>query len=87
MALSIPGPAAVSYIVFASIVSQVAAKLGDTTHVTWVTGSFAVASAISFFIAGKLSDVFGRRWPMLLGNIISLAGAVCVTTLALCYLS
>lgn len=46
-----------------------------------MAGGYAVASSVSFSIAGKLSDIFGRRYIMLVGNLVSLVGAVSGTVI------
>ncbi len=44
------------------ILQQIGQTLGDTDNILWIPGGWSVASAVSFAIAGGLSDIFGRRW-------------------------
>ena len=52
---------------------------GSTSNIQWVTSAYTIASALSFTIAGSLSDIFGRRYVIIAGEIISILGAVSVT--------
>jgi hypothetical protein len=61
---------------FSSVVSQIANELGDPKDLSWPISGFSVAGAVSFSIAGSLSDIFGRRVVILSGNILMTAGTV-----------
>lgn len=58
------------------ILHQIGQELGDTDNILWIPGGWSVASAVSFSIAGSLSDIFGRRWVLLSGQLLTLVGAV-----------
>lgn len=60
----------------ASVIVPIGTALGDTTNITWMVGAWSIASSIFFSLAGSLSDVFGRRWLIIAGNVVSLVGAV-----------
>lgn len=59
------------------ILEQIGASLGDTANIVWIPGGWSVASAVSFSIAGGFSDIFGRRYVLISGQVIVLLGAVC----------
>ncbi|HWB73786.1 MAG TPA: MDR family MFS transporter [Nannocystaceae bacterium] len=42
----------------------------------WITTAYLVASTVFVPIAGKLSDLYGRRWALLAGMIVFLAGSL-----------
>lgn len=50
--------------------------LGGTTEYAWVIGAWSLASAVSFAIAGPLSDIFGRKTPILFGQFLVTIGCV-----------
>jgi MFS family permease len=58
------------------ILQQIGQQLGDTENIIWIPGGWSVASAVAFSIAGGLSDVFGRRWVLMAGQLFTLIGGV-----------
>ncbi len=58
------------------ILEQIGMTLGDTDNILWIPGGWSVASAVSFSIAGGLSDIFGRRWVLMFGQFLTLIGGV-----------
>lgn len=65
------------------ILQQIGQQLGDTDNIIWIPGGWSVASAVAFAIAGALSDIFGRRWVLMSGQVLTLVGGVCVSPPAL----
>lgn len=61
------------------IITQLGTALGDTTDITWIISGWSVANAVSFSIAGNFSDVFGRRYVVLLGQALTIVGSVSTT--------
>jgi hypothetical protein len=49
---------------------------GTTTYIGWIPSGWAVASSVSFAIAGQFSDIFGRRYVMLFGQLLVVIGMV-----------
>lgn len=41
-------------------------------------GGWSIASSVSFSIAGSLSDIFGRRYTIVSGEILAIIGSVCL---------
>lgn len=58
------------------ILQQIGLTLGDTENILWIPGGWSVASAVSFSIAGGLSDIFGRRYVLIFGQVLTLIGGV-----------
>lgn len=58
------------------ILHHIGEALGDTQNILWIPGGWSVASAVSFSIAGRLSDIFGRRWVLISGQVLTLVGSV-----------
>lgn len=59
-----------------SLLAQIGVSLNDTEHISWIPTGWSVASAVSFAIAGGLSDIFGRRNVLLSGQLVVLVGSV-----------
>ena len=57
---------------------------GSTDQVNWVLSGWAIAATVSVTAIGKLSDIFGRRWLMLIGNAFVLLGSVGATPVFSC---
>jgi hypothetical protein len=49
---------------------------GTTLNISWIPSGWAVASSVSFAIAGQFSDIFGRRYVMLFGQLLVVIGHV-----------
>ncbi|KAH7024445.1 fungal trichothecene efflux pump [Microdochium trichocladiopsis] len=67
---------ATAFIMPAQILQQIGMALGDTDNIAWIPGGWSIGSAVSFSIAGGMSDIFGRRWVLLCGQAIILVGAI-----------
>ncbi|KAH8593865.1 major facilitator superfamily transporter [Bisporella sp. PMI_857] len=78
MSLSFGPPIGLGVVTYASVIFPITNALGDTGAITWATGSWGLASAVSLGLTGPLSDVFGRRWPVLIGQALAIVGcSVC----------
>lgn len=67
---------ACGYVLVNGILNPIGTALGDAENTVWIAGGWSVASAVSFSIAGGWSDILGRRWVVLSGQVITLIGAV-----------
>lgn len=76
MAMSYVPAVSMVLVLPAGILEQIGSSLGDTANIVWIPGAWSVASAVSFSIAGGLSDIFGRRYVLIWGQFIVLLGAV-----------
>lgn len=74
---------ATAFVMPAQILQQIGMALGDTENIAWIPGGWSIGAAVSFSIAGGMSDIFGRRWILLSGQFIILAGAVSLPQRAL----
>jgi len=55
---------------------KIIASIGGFEHIAWVFTSYMLASVVMIPLAGKLSDLYGRRIVFLSGMIVFLAGSV-----------
>jgi MFS family permease len=84
---------ATAFLMPTQILQQIGMALGDTDNIAWIPGGWSIGAAVSFSVAGGLSDVFGRRWVLLSGQTIILVGAVSshiqnmLTTISFSYLT
>ncbi|KAI1620443.1 fungal trichothecene efflux pump [Exophiala viscosa] len=61
---------------FSTIETQIATQFGSPGGGTWITSVYTLAGAISFMICGANSDLFGRRYFILCGNVLVFIGAI-----------
>lgn len=85
MGLSTVAPISCGYIVIASILTNIGLDLDDSVDTGWILSSWSITSSVSFSLAGSLSDIYGRRNVILLGELISLIGSVCFPILPLLF--
>lgn len=58
------------------IQNQIAAELGDVTQGTWITAVYNLGAVVAFLVCGPNSDLFGRRWFIIFGNILVVVGGI-----------
>jgi EmrB/QacA subfamily drug resistance transporter len=62
--------------VVSTAMPRIIADLGGFSHYTWVATAYMVTSTVMTPIAGKLSDMYGRKYMYLIGISIFLTGSV-----------
>ncbi|ETN36195.1 uncharacterized protein HMPREF1541_08472 [Cyphellophora europaea CBS 101466] len=73
-------PISCGFVLVTGILVPIGVELGDTANISWIVGGWSIASSISFSVAGALSDIFGRRWTIVLGEVISILGSIVACT-------
>jgi MFS family permease len=63
-----------------ALLSYLNAELGPDPTYTWITTSWNLGGAIFVTIAGRLSDIFGRRYFFMSGAIILIIGSIVSAT-------
>lgn len=63
-----------SFVLPAAILLTINNDIGPSAQITWIATGWTLASAVLQTIAGRCSDIFGRRNFFIAGNIIALAG-------------
>jgi EmrB/QacA subfamily drug resistance transporter len=66
--------------VVSTAMPQIVADLQGFSRYTWVTTAYLVASTTVVPIAGRLSDMYGRKWFYVAGIIVFLVGSVLAAT-------
>ncbi|KAJ9604531.1 hypothetical protein H2200_010644 [Cladophialophora chaetospira] len=80
LAFSYVCPISCGFVLVTSILVPIGTDLGDTTHISWIVGGWSIASSVSFSLAGAISDVFGRRWTIVAGEVIAIIGSIIACT-------
>ena len=68
--------AALDQTIVATALPSIVLDLGGFDRLTWITMAYLVASTTSVPIAGRLSDMYGRKWFFVIGIVIFLVGSV-----------
>lgn len=76
MSLSFAPAIGIVFVCLATVVQRIAQVMDAPEEATWIVGAWSLSSAISFSLAGPLSDCFGRRGPILSGQALITLGAV-----------
>lgn len=50
--------------------------IGPTTYYNWILSGSTISTSVSLPLAGGLSDIFGRRYFLIIGSCFSLLGAI-----------
>jgi MFS family permease len=59
-----------------TLLSYIVADLPPDTSYAWITISWNVCASVLVTVGGRLSDIFGRRWFLIIATVIALIGAV-----------
>lgn len=55
---------------------RIITDLGGFAQYTWVATAYIIASTITLLIAGKLSDMYGRKWFLIGGIAVFIVGSI-----------
>ncbi|KAH0829685.1 hypothetical protein AYO21_11700 [Fonsecaea monophora] len=55
-------------------------ELGPSDSYLWISLSYTLTAAVACLLFGRLSDIFGRRWFTIGGNIVALVGGIVAAT-------
>ncbi|KAJ5709230.1 hypothetical protein N7493_010564 [Penicillium malachiteum] len=66
--------------VVSAIGSSLSADMGDTGGYIWFVPTWTISTTCSFLLFGPNTDLFGRRWFLVLGNLVTFAGHIIVAT-------
>jgi hypothetical protein len=59
-----------------TILSYIIADLDPNPNYAWITIAWNVCASVLVTVGGRLSDIFGRRWFLIIASVIALCGAV-----------
>ncbi|KAI1756854.1 fungal trichothecene efflux pump [Xylaria castorea] len=63
-----------------NILTYINADIGPSPYISWVNIGRTLALSFTYTILGRLSDLFGRRWFFIIGNIVALIGIIVCST-------
>ncbi|KAK5382343.1 hypothetical protein LTR20_006024 [Exophiala xenobiotica] len=73
-------PISCGFVLITGILVPVGTDLGDVDNISWIVGGWSIASSVSFSIAGSLSDIFGRRYTIVSGEVLAIIGSIVACT-------
>lgn len=77
---SFTGPIIFGFILVTPILVQLSEKIGGATISFWIPSGWGAAAAVGFSIAGRISDIFGRRPVILFGQCLTIIGGIVACT-------
>lgn len=77
---SFTGPIIFGFITVTPILVQLSERIGGETIDFWIPSGWGAAAAVGFSIAGRLSDIFGRRYVILVGQLLTVIGGIIACT-------
>jgi MFS family permease len=45
-------------------------------NLSWVSLSYLLTNSVGLILVGRITDIFGRRWIFIMGNLVSLIGSI-----------
>ena len=63
-----------AFVLPAALLLTINQAIGPSAQITWAATSWALSCAVVQTIAGRLSDIFGRRNYFISGNLLGLIG-------------
>ncbi|KAK3110940.1 hypothetical protein LTR53_014275, partial [Teratosphaeriaceae sp. CCFEE 6253] len=77
---SFTGPIIFGFILVTSVLVQLSQEIGGEKIDFWIPSGWGAAAAVGFSIAGRLSDIFGRRPVILFGQVLTIIGGIIACT-------
>ena len=77
---SFTGPIIFGFILITPILVQLSEEIGGENIDFWIPSGWGAAAAVGFSVAGRLSDIFGRRYVTLFGQLLTVVGGVIAAT-------
>ena len=77
---SFTGPIIFGFILVTPVLVQLSQLIGGETIDFWIPSGWAAAAAVGFSVAGRLSDIFGRRYVILVGQFLTVVGGIIACT-------
>ena len=54
--------------------------IGPSENLIWIGLAYTLTLGIGFLLVGRLSDIFGRRWFFIVGNLCAVVGCIIAGT-------
>ncbi|KAI0169998.1 putative siderophore iron transporter [Hypoxylon sp. FL1284] len=59
-----------------NVLTYINADIGPSPYISWVNIARTLSLSFTYTILGRLSDLFGRRWFFIGGNVVALIGII-----------
>ncbi|KAI1076195.1 trichothecene efflux pump [Whalleya microplaca] len=59
-----------------NVLTYINADIGPSPYIAWVNIARTLSLSFTYTVVGRLSDLFGRRWFFIGGNIVALVGII-----------
>ncbi|KAI0006586.1 trichothecene efflux pump [Xylariaceae sp. FL0662B] len=59
-----------------NVLTYINADIGPSPYIAWVNIARTLSLSFTYTVVGRLSDLFGRRWFFIGGNIVALIGII-----------
>jgi MFS family permease len=60
--------------------SLINTSIGPSDNISWIALAYTLGLSVGFLLVGRLSDIFGRRWFFIIGNLFSVIGSIISAT-------
>lgn len=80
MGTSFTGPIIWGFVFVTGLLVQLGEQLGGDSISFWIPSGWALAASVGFAVAGRLSDIFGRRIVLLSGQSLVVIGGIVACT-------
>lgn len=77
---SFTGPIIFGFILVTPVLVQLSQLIGGENIDFWIPSGWGAAAAVGFSVAGRLSDIFGRRYVILVGQLLTIIGGIIACT-------
>jgi len=77
---SFTGPIIFGFITVTPILIQLSEEIGGSAIDFWIPSGWGAAAAVGFTVAGRISDIFGRRYVILFGQLLTIIGGIIAAT-------
>lgn len=64
------------FTLIAPVLSIVNADVGPDPNIIWMSLAYLLTTSIGLIIVGRITDIFGRRWIFIVGNLIGVIGSI-----------
>jgi MFS family permease len=64
------------YVLTFNLLGIINEDIGPDANYVWIATGYTLAVGVSSLLWGRLSDIFGRRWFFIGGNVLALLGSI-----------
>lgn len=72
--------AAAGWVLSSNVLTLMNEDLGPSQDISWVALASTLGLSVAFLLVGRMSDIFGRRWFLIVGNMLAVVGNIVAAT-------